>query len=104
MNTARLKVKINNPVKKPRTCLGDLDRCSTFRLDLEDDKFQDSYDPGHVWMVMGDGKSASGRTYLKNMCHDQIYVFNLCTGGMSLRKEGTFVIPMESCLQARDLI
>jgi len=97
------KLEINLPHEQQVHRLEGLDECDTFQLDLSNTRadISMSYDASHIWIVLNDEASPSGKQYLSNKTHKQRYVLNLNTGKISCRAGYTAVIPMKCQLTAR---
>ena len=97
------RLKINLPHEKKEHRLEDLEELDTFQLDLSGQgaSHHMSYDASHIWLVMNDEPSPSGKRYLQNKTAKQRYVLNLNTGKISCRAAYTPIIPMTCNMTAR---
>lgn len=97
------KLQIKLPHEQRTYRLEDLEELDTFQLDLTQSgaRINMSYDASHVWVVLNDEPSPSGKQYLANRTLKQRYVLNLNTGKISCRALYTAVIPMKCTLTAR---
>jgi len=97
------KLEINLPHEERTHRLEDLEELDTFQLDLSNigPRVSMSYDASHIWIVLNEEPSPSGKQYLSNKTHKQRYVLNLNTGKISCRAGYTAIIPMKCKLTAR---